>query len=165
EAALQKALELRPGYGSPIFNLAVLYRMKGDDPKAIEWLFRSLDSGHAEPERTLTDWIVEYEEKGKTRPARALLEHAVQRYPENEPFARELALLKFKTVRDCPGAFATLSSFEASTTDTDTLNALGLFQTCLGRRREAVALFERSLTLKPDQPAVVQSLNIVRRGI
>ncbi|HMA19062.1 MAG TPA: alkaline phosphatase family protein, partial [Thermoanaerobaculia bacterium] len=32
EAALQKALELRPGYGSPIFNLAVLYRMKGDDP-------------------------------------------------------------------------------------------------------------------------------------
>jgi tetratricopeptide (TPR) repeat protein len=165
EAALLKALELRPGYGSPIFNLAVLYRMKGDDAKAIEWLFRSLDSGHSEPERTLTEWIVEYEEKGKTRPARVLLEHAVQRFPENEAFARELALHKFKTSRDCPGAFATLSSFETKTTDTDTLNALGLFQTCLGRQREAVALFERSLALKPDQPAVVQSLNIVRRGI
>jgi Flp pilus assembly protein TadD len=113
----------------------------------------------------LTDWIVEYEEKGKTRPARVLLEHGVQRFPENEAFARELALQKFKTSRDCPGAFATLSSFETKTTDTDTLNALGLFQTCLGRHREAVALFERSLALKPDQPAVVQSLNIVRRGI
>ncbi|HEX9149420.1 MAG TPA: alkaline phosphatase family protein, partial [Thermoanaerobaculia bacterium] len=110
EPVLLKALELRPGYGSPIFNLAVLYRMKGDDAKAIEWLFRSLDSGHSEPERTLTDWIVEYEEKGKTRPARVLLEHAVQRFPENEAFARELALQKFKTSRDCPGAFATLSS-------------------------------------------------------
>ncbi|HLN81504.1 MAG TPA: tetratricopeptide repeat protein, partial [Thermoanaerobaculia bacterium] len=165
EAALLKSLELHPGYGSPIFNLAVLYRMKGDDAKALEWLFRSLDAGHAEPEKTLADWIVEYEEKRKSGPARALLEHAVQRYPENEPFARELALQKFKMSKDCPGAFATLSSFETKTTDTDTLNALGLFQTCLGRRREAVVLFERSLALKPDQPAVVQSLNIVRRGI
>jgi predicted AlkP superfamily phosphohydrolase/phosphomutase/tetratricopeptide (TPR) repeat protein len=164
EPVLLKALELRPGYGSPIFNLAVLYRMKGDDTKALEWLFRSLDAGHAEPEKTVTDWIVEYEEKGKLGPARALLERAVLKFPENEPFARELSLLKFKRWRDCPGAFATLSSFEAKTTDTDTLNALGLFQTCLGRRREAVALFERSLALKPDQPAVVQSLNIVRRG-
>jgi predicted AlkP superfamily phosphohydrolase/phosphomutase len=165
EPALLKALELSPGYHSPIFNLAVLYRKKGEDAKAIEWLFRSLDSGHSEPERTLTDWVVEYEEKGKPGPARALLEYAVQRFPENEAFARELSLLKFKNSRDCPGAFATLSQFETKTTDTDTLNALGLFQTCLGRHREAVALFERSLALKPDQPAVVQSLNVVRRGI
>jgi predicted AlkP superfamily phosphohydrolase/phosphomutase len=165
EAALMKALELRPGYGSPIFNLAVLYRMKGDDAKATEWLFRSLDAGHAEPERTLTDWVVEYEEKGKPGPARTLLEAGVKRFPENEPFARELALLKFKRWRDCPGAYATLSPFETKTNDTDTLNALGLFQTCLGRRREAIALFERSLALKADQPAVVQSLTIVRKGI
>ncbi|HEU5249414.1 MAG TPA: alkaline phosphatase family protein, partial [Thermoanaerobaculia bacterium] len=165
EPVLLKALELRPGYGSPIFNLAVLYRMKGDDTKALEWLFRSLEAGHAEPERTITDWVVEYEEKGKLAPARALLERAVQKFPDNEPFARELSLLKFKRWRDCPGAFATLSPFETKTTDIDTLNALGLFQTCLGRRREAVALFERSLALKPDQPAVVESLNIVRGGV
>ncbi|HEU5248424.1 MAG TPA: alkaline phosphatase family protein, partial [Thermoanaerobaculia bacterium] len=68
EPVLLKALELRPGYGSPIFNLAVLYRMKGEDTKAVEWLFRSLDAGHAEPERTVTDWVVEYEEKGKLAP-------------------------------------------------------------------------------------------------
>ena len=87
------------------------------------------------------------------------------KYPDNEPFARELALLRFRVRRDCPGAFGVLSRFEAQTTDVDTLNALGLLQTCLGRRREAVALFERSLAMKPDQPAVVESLNIVRRGI
>jgi tetratricopeptide (TPR) repeat protein len=164
ETALLKALELRPGYHSPVFNLAVLYRMKSEDAKALEWLFRSLDAGHAEPERTITDWVVHYEEKNKLGPARSLLEEGLKRFPENEPFARELALLRFKRWRDCPGAWETLSRFETKTADTDTLNALGLFQTCLGRRRQAVALFERSLALKPNQPAVVQSLNIVRRG-
>ncbi len=165
EPALLKALELRPNYASPIFNLAVLYRMKGEDAKAIDWLFRSLDAGHAEPERTVADWVGEYEEKKKAAAAISLLERGTEKFPGNEPFARELGLLKFKGPRDCPGAYRALSRFEQQTTDTDTLNALGLFQTCLGRRREAVGLFERSLALKPDQPAVVQSLNIVRRGI
>lgn len=165
EAALLKSLELNPGYHSPIFNLAVLYRMKGEDAKALEWLFRSLDAGHAEPERTVAEWVARYEEKNRNGSAIALLERATAKYPDNEPFARELGLLRFRVRHDCPGAFGALSRFEANTTDTDTLNALGLFQTCLGRRREAMALFERSLAMKPDQPAVVQSLNLVRRGI
>jgi predicted AlkP superfamily phosphohydrolase/phosphomutase len=165
EAALQKALSLKPGYHSPIFNLAVLYRMKREDAKAIDWLFRSLDAGHAEPERTIANWVSEYEQKNRVGPAIALLERATRKFPENEPFARELGLLRFRERRDCPGAFAALSPFEAKTTDVDTLNALGLFQTCLGHGREAITLFERSLSMKPDQPAVVQSLNLVRRGI
>jgi tetratricopeptide (TPR) repeat protein len=165
EAALQKALALKPGYHSPIFNLAVLYRMKREDAKAIDWLFRSLDAGHAEPERTIANWVSEYEQKNRVGPAIALLERATRKFPENEPFARELGLLRFRERRDCPGAFAALSPFEAKTTDVDTLNALGLFQTCLGHGREAITLFERSLSMKPDQPAVVQSLNLVRRGI
>jgi len=165
EPALLKALELNPNYASPIFNLAVLYRMKGEDGKAEEWLLRSLDAGHAEPERTISDWVGEFEHKGKPAAARSLLEKAVRRFPDNEPFARELALLRFKKWRDCPGAWEALSRFESKTAEPDTLNALGLFQTCLGKRPEAIALFERSLKLKPDQPAVVQSLNIVRRGI
>jgi predicted AlkP superfamily phosphohydrolase/phosphomutase/Flp pilus assembly protein TadD len=165
EAALKKALELNPDYHSPIFNLAVLYRKRGEDAKALDWLFRSLDAGHAEPERTVADWVTEYEEKKKDGAAIALLERATARFAQNEPFARELGLLRFRSRRDCPGAFAALSRFEQQTSDTDTLNALGLFQTCLGRQREAVALFERSLAMKPDQPAVVQSLNLVRKGI
>ena len=165
EAALLKALELNPGYHSPIFNLAVLYRMKGDDEKAVDWLFRSLDAGHAEPERTIVDWVAEYENKNRLGPAMAILDRGTARFPANEPLARELGLLRFRVRHDCPGALAALERFEASTSDTDTLNALGLFQTCLGRRREAMALFERSLAMKPNQPAVVESLNLVRRGI
>ena len=164
EAALKKSLELRPDYASPIFNLAILYRMRSEDPKAQEWLLRSLDAGHAEPERTIADWVAWYEEKGKLPAARALLEKGTSRYPDNEPFARELALLKFREWRDCPGALESLARFESKTSDTDTLNALALFQTCLGRTPEAIALFERSLSLNRNQPAVVQSLNVVRRG-
>jgi hypothetical protein len=46
----------------------------------------------------------------------------------------------------------------------DTLNALALFQTCLGKPQEAVALFRKSLGIKPDQPAVVQSINLIEKG-
>jgi len=165
ESALKKALELKPEYHSPIFNLAVLYRMKGEDAKAIDWFFRSLDAGHAEPEHTVANWVGEYEQKGKIGPAIVVLERATAKFPENEPFARELGLLRFRERHDCPAALNALSRFEARTTDVDTLNALGLFQTCLGHRREAIALFERSLAMKSDQPAVVESLNLVRRGI
>lgn len=164
EAALKKSLELRPGYSSPMFNLAILYRMRGEDAKARDFLFRSLAAGHAEPERTVATWVVEYQDKNKTAAARALLEEATKSFPANEPFARELALMQFRA-RQCPEAYVTLSRFEAATADTDTLNALGLFQTCLGRREEALRLFERSLALNANQPAAVRALEVVRRGL
>jgi predicted AlkP superfamily phosphohydrolase/phosphomutase len=164
EAALKKSLELRPEYSSPMFNLAILYRMRGEDAKARDFLFRSLAAGHAEPERTIATWVVEYQTKKKQAAARALLEEATRSFPANEPFARELALSQFRA-RQCPEAYATLSRFEAGTADTDTLNALGLFQTCLGRREEALRIFERSLALNPNQPAAVRALEVVRRGL
>jgi predicted AlkP superfamily phosphohydrolase/phosphomutase/Flp pilus assembly protein TadD len=164
EPALLKALEIRPGYASPIFNLSILYRQKGEHAKAQEWLFRSLAAGHAEPERTIASWVVYYEEKGKIPPARMLLEQATAQYPGHEAFARELALIHFRA-RQCPEAYATLARFEARTTDTDTLNALGLVQACLGRRAEALALFQRSLALKPDQPAARRAIALVERDL
>ncbi|MEO8349450.1 MAG: alkaline phosphatase family protein, partial [Acidobacteriota bacterium] len=164
EAALLKSLELRPGYSSPMFNLAILYRMRGEDAKARDWLFRSLAAGHAEPERTIATWVVEYQAKNKVAAARALLEEGTKSFPANEPFARELALIQFRA-RQCPEAYATLSRFEAGTADTNTLNALGLFQTCLGRKDEALRLFERSLALNANQPAAVRALEVVRRGL
>ncbi len=84
-----------------------------------------------------------------------------RRHPANELFAPGARASQFKRRRDCPGAHAALARFESKTSDPNTLNALGLFQTCLGHRAEAIALFERSLALKPDQPGVVQSLSMV----
>lgn len=161
EKAFAESLALRPGYHSPMFNLAILYRERGEHAKAQAWLLRSLAAGHADPEGTLAQWALHYRGRNEMAPAKDLLEKAIAQYPANELFARELALARFR-LKDCPGADAALARFEEKTSDPTTLNALGLFRTCLGRRREAVALFERSLRLNPDQPGVIHSLRVVR---
>ncbi len=81
ETALRKSIELAPGYATPQFNLALLYRTRGDGPKAIDWLFRSFQAGHAHPEGTILYWYVEYLDRGKTALARQLLERGAQAYP------------------------------------------------------------------------------------
>ena len=163
EAAFRKALELRPGYASPQFNLAVLYRVRGQDSEAIDWMFRSLGAGHADPEGTVLRWFGEYDDAKKPARAREVLERGAKAYPADERIGRELGLVRFQA-RDCEGAFQTVERFEATTTDADTLNALALFQTCLGRPEAARALFEKSLRIKPEQPGVRQSLNLLQQG-
>jgi len=162
--AFEKSLALRPGYHSPMFNLAVLYRTQGEDRKARDWLFRSLAAGHADPEGTIRHWFAVYQEDKRPAAALSLLERAAQEYPGSEIYARELGFARFRR-KDCSGAYVAVARFETSTSDPNTLNALGLFQTCLGKRESAVRLFERSLAAKPDQPAVVESLSVVKRGI
>ncbi|HEY2796316.1 MAG TPA: alkaline phosphatase family protein [Thermoanaerobaculia bacterium] len=163
EAAFEKALELRPNYPSPEFNLAVLYRQKDDDRRAVDWLFRSLSSGHADPEGTIVRWATEYRQRGRKAAAAEVLERGRKAFPASEPVARELALLRFQA-HDCEGAWNAVSAFEATSQVPDTLNALGLFQTCLGRREAALALFHKSLAIRPDQPAVVQSIRLIENA-
>ncbi len=89
--AFEKALALRPGYHSPMFNLAILYRTQKDNAKARDWLFRSFAAGHADPEGTLLGWVNWYEEHGSAAEAMPLLERAVADFPKNEvlrPHAR-----------------------------------------------------------------------------
>ncbi len=163
ETALQKSVELAPGYATPQFNLALLYRMRGDGPKAIDWLFRSFQAGHAHPEGTILYWYVEFLDRGKTALARQLLERGAQAYPGSEELARELGLVRYKS-KDCPGAWDAVARFESTTQSPDTLNAMGLFKTCLGRRPEAAELFRRSLAIKADQPGAIQSLKVLQSG-
>ncbi len=163
EAAFRKALELRPGYASPQFNLAVLYRSRGQDKQALDWLFQSLSGGHADPQGTVLQWFGEYTGRRKAGPAREVLERGAKAYPENEKIGRELGILRFQD-QDCEGALAAVARFEPSSEDPDTINAIALFKTCLGRRDEALALFEKSLRIKPGQPGVIQSLNLLKQG-
>jgi predicted AlkP superfamily phosphohydrolase/phosphomutase len=164
EQAYRKALSLRPEYASPQFNLAVLYRERGDDRAAIDWLFRSLVAGHADPEGTILGWASEYEQKAKPRPQREVLERGSRRYPDSEPVARQLALALFRA-RDCAGGEAAVSRFEAASHSPDTLNVLALLRTCLGRPDEAIRLFQKSLSIKADQPGAIRSLNLLQKGL
>jgi predicted AlkP superfamily phosphohydrolase/phosphomutase/thioredoxin-like negative regulator of GroEL len=161
--AFEKSLALSPGYYSPMFNLAVLARAQGDTKNAEEWLLRSLAALKADPETAVVSWAREYERAGKTVAARALLERAARLYPDNEGIARDLALLRHRS-RDCPGAVAALSSFEAATKNPKTLNDLALFETCLVHREAVIRLLERSLALDPNQPEVARTLSVVKNA-
>ncbi len=69
--AFEKALALRPGYHSPMFNLAILYRTQKDNARARDWLFRSFAAGHADPEGTVLGWVNWYEDARQRRRGRA----------------------------------------------------------------------------------------------
>jgi Flp pilus assembly protein TadD len=161
--AFEKSLALRPDYYSPMFNLAGLYRARGDTKVAEDWLLRSLAALKQDPEKAVVGWSHEYQKEGKTAAARSLLEHAARSYPGNEAIARDLALLRYRS-RDCTGAIAALAPFEAATKDTRTLNDLALFETCLVHREAVIELLERSLALDPNQPEVARTLENVRNA-
>ncbi len=161
--AFEKSLALRPTYHSPMFNLAILYRTQKDGARARDWLFRSIAAGHADPPGTVLGWVNWYEDKGQSSEAMALLERAAREMPGDEAVARTLGIYRFKR-KDCPGALAVVGPFESKTSDPNTLNSLALFQTCLGKRQDAIVLLERSLSLKPNQPGAIQSLNILKKG-
>jgi hypothetical protein len=161
--AFEQALALRPAYHSPMFNLAILYRTQKDGARARDWLFKSFAAGHADPRGTVLGWVNWYEEKAMPAEAMALLERAAREMPQDEVVARTLGLYRFKR-RDCPGALAAAGPFEQKTSDPTTLNSLALFETCLGKRQDAIVLLERSLSLNPDQPGAIQSLKILKGG-
>ncbi len=163
EAAYRKALALRPDYHSPMFNLAELSRVRGDDRAALDWLFRSLAAGHADPEGTILRWAGEYQEKGNPRVSREVLDRGARQYPQNETIARELAFAFFRE-QNCAGAEQAVEPFAATTVNPDTLNALALVATCQGRRDEAIALFQKSLAIKPGQPGAIRSLQVLQKG-
>ncbi len=159
--AFEKALALSPGYYSPMFNLAVLYRTRGDTKTAEDWLLRSLAALHGDPETAVIGWSHEYQKEGKTAAARSLLERAARAYPDDEAIARDLALVRYRS-HDCPGAVSALSRFETTTKDLKTLNDLALFETCLVHREAVIRFLERSLALDPNQPEVARTLSAVR---
>ncbi len=159
--AFEKALSLRPDYHSPMFNMAVLDRMQARDGEAADWLFRSLRAGHADPPGTIRQWITEYDRLKKPAAGLAIADRALKEYPASEDIVREAAFARFRA-HDCAGALAAAGPLESTAKSPQTLNALALFDTCVGRRDDAARLFQRSLALDPNQPGVVQSLRIIQ---
>jgi Flp pilus assembly protein TadD len=161
--AFEKALELAPAYPAPMFNLAVLARDHGDVAGAESWLFRALAALKTDPAPAVSGWARDYQRSGKEAAARSLLARAAREYPDSEGIARERAL-HLHRAGDCRAAAAALSPFEAKTTSAQTLNDLALIETCLADRAAVERLLARSLELDPNQPAVAQALERVKRG-
>ena len=161
QKSFEKALALVPGYPSAMFNLAVLDLFRRRLPSSEEWLFRALAAGYPDPAARIEQWAKIYRDEKRFSDERRLLERGARAVPASEPVARSLAMARFRA-KDCPGAEAALSAFPPDTPDPETLNTRAMLRACLGHRDEAIALFERSLALRPDQAAVVRSLEMLR---
>lgn len=159
--AFEKSLSLRPDYPAALFNLAVLERSAGRHEAAAEWLVRSVRALQTDPAPAITAWAREYEQTKKMDAARSLLLRASREFPENEEIARARGHFLHRA-GDCKGALKVLSPFEGTTRQSRTVNAMALFQTCLGNRPEVVRLLERSLGIDPNQPEVARSLAVAR---
>lgn len=162
ERSFREALRMKPGYSSPMFNLAGLERTRGHYKVAQDWLFRSLEAGHAEPEQTILQWVSEAVAAKRRPDAVALLETGTARYPDAEPLAVALARLRFEA-RDCRGAVSALERFERSG-GRDALNVLGLSELCLGDKQRARAHFERSLAIDAQQQPIREALRLIAGG-
>jgi predicted AlkP superfamily phosphohydrolase/phosphomutase/Tfp pilus assembly protein PilF len=159
ERSFRESLRLKPDYSSPMFNLAVLERTRGRWGPAIEWLFRSLAAGHAEPEETLLQWVSAAMKAKRRSAAVAILERGIERHPKSEKLACPLARLRLEG-KDCQGALAALRDV-AETGSRETLNLLGLSEMCLGHRERARQYLERSLALDPAQPPIREALRLM----
>ena len=93
-----------------------------------------------------------------------MLERGRKAYPASEPIARDLGGCSDSRTGTARGRREAVAPFEATSHEPETLNALGLFQTCLGRRDAALALFHKSLEIQPNQPAVVQSIHLIEEA-
>ncbi len=156
ERSFREALRRRPDYAPAMFNLAVLERTRGNWNSATDWLFRSLQAGHPEPEETILEWVFLADRARRGSIANALLAGGIERYPRSEKLALALARRRFEA-NDCRGALRALHVFE-QVGDRDTLNLLGLSELCLERRDEARRYLERSLVLDPAQPPIREAL-------
>ena len=161
ETAFEESLRLNPEYYSPMFNLALLFRERGDSRSADEWLLRSLRKVRSDPSIAVVAWARDYAKAGRPAAAAWLLSRAAAAFPDNEGIARERARLLHET-KDCRGAAGALAQFESATTNPQTLNELALYETCLQNRERVERLLARSLALDPNQPAVARALERVR---
>jgi Tfp pilus assembly protein PilF len=162
ERSFREALRIRSDYAPPMFNLAVLERTRGNWDSAMDWLFRSLQAGHSEPEETLLQWVFLADQARRGSIANALLVGGIERYPRSEKLALALARRRFEA-NDCRGALSALDAF-AQMGGRDTLNLLGLSELCLGRAEEARRYLERSLSLDPAQPPIREALRMMASG-
>jgi Tfp pilus assembly protein PilF len=160
ERSFREAMKLKPDYASPMFNMAVLNRLRGRWGEAVDWLFRSCAAGHAEPEQTLVQWSDLAVQAKQRKIAFQILTEGVARYPASETVALALSRLRFED-KDCAGSAAALAPF-ASTSKKESLNMLGLSAMCLDQKERARGFFERSIAIDPGQEPIQRALRLLQ---
>jgi Flp pilus assembly protein TadD len=158
ERLLRQAIAMSPSYASPHFNLRRIFMQTEQYERADEELWIAIDKGLRDPERTLDRAAADYESLGLPDRADALLNRAITRFPEHEPFYVHLMVVRVREGRFLEalpiGAIAAEKFPESGPVHA----FYGLAAASAGQAELARREIELSLAINPDQPMLRQAL-------
>lgn len=166
----RKALDVNPKSSTALMNLSTALHMAKKWDESDDYFVKALQAGYADPEAASYRRVATYKraESAGNRKATAqnlaFLRKVLAAYPASDRYRFSLAQAQFEN-RDCAGAEATCRDVASRRpADVEVMNLLALTAACQGRLDEAKTWFRRSLSLKPDQPAVRDGLAQIERG-
>jgi tetratricopeptide (TPR) repeat protein len=164
ERLFLEATKLDPNAPGPWVKLAETQREQGKYAEALASAERALGLAHTPTHRELAFLIrgLALADMGKRNEAIAALRKATTELPTSFRLWNTLAGLLLKE-KDYPGAYAALQKACSLGEDAESLNQLAALELRLhGNREKAVALWRRSLELRPDQPELRRLLEGAR---
>jgi len=158
ERLLREAIAMSPTYASPHYNLRRMYMEQKEWEKADEQLWKAIDKGFRDPERTLDRAAADYETLSLPERAEKILTRAIGRFPEHEPFYVHLMVLRVRDDR-CAEAMPVGAVASQKFPGSGPVHSFyGLAAACVGDAEVARPELERALEINPDQPMLRQAL-------
>ncbi len=164
EPLLRQAIELSPEYPSPHYNLRRLYMETQRYEDADRELWLAVSKGLRDPERTVDRAAADYDGLELPERSAALLETAMERFPEHEPFWVHLLVVRIR-LDQCAEALETGAEGSQKFPSSAPLHAFyGLAAGCVGEFGTARTALETSLSINPDQPKIRRTLSQLPPG-
>jgi len=153
-ALLNKAVAMAPDNPGPHYNLRRIYMETGRYDDADRELWIAVDKGLRDRERSLDRAAADYETLGLEKRADALLERAVKKFPEHEPFWGHLIEVKIR-LHNCPGAVEVGREAARRFPRSAPIHAFyGVAAACVGDAATARDQIRKSLAINPNQPTI-----------
>ena len=164
EQLLRQAIAKYPNYPSPHYNLRRLYMETKKYERADEELWKAIDKGFRDPERTLDKAAADYETLQEPDRADGLLTRSISRFPGHEPFYVHLMVIRIREGRfeeALPVGAIAAEKFPGS----GPVHAFyGLAAASAGQAGLARREIERSLAINPNQPMLQRALSQLPSG-
>lgn len=149
EQEFARALELEPKEATALSGSALLYRAKGDLPKAIERMNEAAAvAGNSGDYAYMAAGMMLMQ--GDRAGAMSRFEAILREHPEQAGAANDLAFLLAEDSADLPRAQQYAERAVRLKPSAETLDTLGYVKLRQGAAEEAVGMFERALARQPD---------------
>lgn len=158
ERLLRRAIEQSPAYASPHYNLRRIFMETGRYEEADGELWRAVDKGLRDAERSVDRAAADYDELGLEERALGLLAEGIQRFPGHEPLRVHLLANRVRSGQCAAGVEEGARAAQAFPDSAPIHAFYGLAAACGGDPEIARHALRRSLELDPNQALVRRAL-------